>query len=168
MAEPIPLSQFLARPGDVESGPAAGPVAAPALGALAIDAAELSALRYRAPSGYVVRELRGPKMHTTMGVFDEFAAAFQFPYYFGENKDAFDECLRDLDDFVGEAAGYVAVIRNSSSILIEQPDEREWFAEALDDCAGYWSRRDIVFRVVLQGEPMLPQAVVLRSDIATL
>lgn len=111
MAVPIPLSQFLARPGDAESGPAAGPVAAPALGALAIDAAELSALRYRAPSGYVVRELRGPKMHTTMGVFDEFAAAFQFPYYFGENKDAFDECLRDLDDFVGEAAGYVAVIR---------------------------------------------------------
>ncbi|MFQ6393147.1 barstar family protein [Nocardia sp. KC 131] len=168
MTEPIPLSQFLARPGSAESGtsrrtarPAARRASLPALGALAVDSAELSALRYRAPSGYVVRELRGPKMTTTGGVFDEFAAAFQFPYYFGENKDAFDECLRDLDDFVGEAAGYVAVVRDSADLLVDQPAERDWFVEAVNDCADYWSKRDIAFRVILQGEQVFTQAVPL-------
>ncbi|MFD0365797.1 barstar family protein [Nocardia sp. GCM10030253] len=165
MTKPIPLSQFLARPGSAEEGPsrisAARHASLPALGELAVDSVELSALRYRAPSGYVVRELRGRKMQTTGSVFDEFAAAFQFPYYFGENKDAFDECLRDLDDFVGEAAGYVAVVRDSADLLVEQPAERDWFVEAINDCADYWTRRDIVFRVVLQGDQVLPQAVTL-------
>jgi hypothetical protein len=43
--------------------------------------------------GSVVRFLRGKKMTTAQGLYDEFAAAFQFPYYFGNNGDAFDECL---------------------------------------------------------------------------
>lgn len=165
MTEPMPLSQFLARPGDADpslsAGPASAPAAQPALGALPVDPAELSALRYRAPSDYVVRELRGPKMRTIQGIFDEFAAAFQFPYYFGENKDAFDECLRDLDDFVGSATGYVAVIRDSAHLLADQPEEREWFAEAISDSAGYWWRKGLAFRVILQGEPPIPQAVPL-------
>jgi hypothetical protein len=95
------------------------------------------------------------------GIFDEFAAAFQFPYYFGENKDAFDECLRDLDDFVGSATGYVAVIRDSAHLLADQPEEREWFAEAISDSAEYWWRKGLAFRVILQGEPPIPQAVPL-------
>jgi hypothetical protein len=157
MTKPIPLSQFLARPGEVDARltqiarSTSSPI--PALGALPVDAATLSELRYRAPSDYAVRELRGPKMRTTAGVFDEFAAAFQFPYYFGDNKDAFDECLRDLDDFVGSATGYVAVIRDSAALLADQPAERDWFAEAVKDAADYWAEKGIAFRVVLQGEP---------------
>ncbi|WP_433195248.1 barstar family protein [Nocardia sp. CA-107356] len=110
-------------------------------------------MRYDAPSGYAVRELRGPKMRTVEGVFDEFAAAFQFPYYFGANKDAFDECLRDLDDFVGSATGYVAVIRDSADLLADDPAELDWFTETVRDAADYWSKKDIVFRAVLQGDP---------------
>jgi hypothetical protein len=44
----------------------------------------------------VVRTLRGVKMQTVQQLFDEFAAALQFPWYFGENWAAFDECLTDL------------------------------------------------------------------------
>ncbi|WP_405167118.1 barstar family protein [Nocardia sp. NBC_01499] len=149
MTKPIPLSQFLARPVDADSRVQSS---APALGAASVDAAELSSVRYRAPSGYLVRELRGTKMRTVARVFDEIAAAMQFPYYFGQNKDAFDECLRDLDDFVGEGTGYVVVIRDSADLLAEEPAEREWFAEAMRDCAEYWSRKGVSFRVVLQGE----------------
>jgi hypothetical protein len=153
MPRPIPLSQFLARPVDDEFGAASARGTIPALGALPVDASTLSGLRYQAPPDYAVRELRGPKMRTTAGVFDEFAAAFQFPYYFGENKDAFDECLRDLDDFVGAATGYVAVIRDSPELLADEPTERAWFTEAVQDCAAYWSKKGIAFRIVLQGEP---------------
>ncbi|MEV0332928.1 barstar family protein [Nocardia sp. NPDC050717] len=149
MTQRMTLSQFLARP--ATDAPAT--VARPVLGALAVDASAFSGVRYDAPADYRVRELRGAKMRDIAALFDEFAAAFQFPYYFGANKDAFDECLRDLDDFVGDAPGYVAVVRDGADLLAGQPDERAWFDSAMRDCAAYWSRRDVVFRVVLQGEP---------------
>lgn len=157
MTPRMTLSQFLARP-DAEA-PAA--TTAPVLGALAVDANQFSGVRYDAPADYRVRELRGTKMRTMAELFDEFAASFQFPYYFGANKDAFDECLRDLDDFVGDAPGYVALIRTADDLLAEQPTERAWFDAALRDCAAYWARRDVVFRVVLQGEAETFGAVAL-------
>ncbi|PXX66436.1 barstar (barnase inhibitor) [Nocardia tenerifensis] len=150
MTKVMPLSQFLARPVDLETG--AQRSAAPVFGAALVDAAELSGVRYRAPSGYVVRELRGTKMRTVARLFDEVASALQFPYYFGENKDAFDECLRDLDDFVGDGTGYVVVVRDSVYLLADEPAERDWLAEAMRDCADYWARKGVPFRVVLQGE----------------
>ncbi|MCA2210367.1 barstar family protein [Nocardia rosealba] len=154
---PLTLSQFLARP------PAEAPAAAdaPVLGAMAVDANQFSAIRYDAPADYRVRELRGTKMRDVAALFDEFAAAFQFPYYFGANKDAFDECLRDLDDFVGDAPGYVAAVRTANDLLADEPTERAWFEAAVRDCAAYWSRRDVVFRVVLQGDPVTFGAVAL-------
>ncbi|MFD3429459.1 barstar family protein [Nocardia fluminea] len=148
MTPRMTLSQFLARPG-AEAPSATTP---PVLGALAVDANQFGGIRYDAPADYRVRELRGTKMRTVAELFDEFAAAFQFPYYFGANKDAFDECLRDLDDFVGDAPGYVAVIRTADDLLAEQPAERAWFEAAMRDCAAYWARRDVAFRVVLQGD----------------
>ncbi|WP_067698305.1 barstar family protein [Nocardia jejuensis] len=154
MSETVTLSQFLSAP--VGSGVrgearAAGSGARiPVVGVLPVGAAEFSSVRGAIPAGYLARELRGRKMRTVADLFDEFAAAFQFPYYFGQNKDAFDECLRDLDDFVGPADGYVVVIRNAALLLADQPGERAWFAEAVTDAATVWSTRDTAFRVVLQ------------------
>ncbi|MGW4246370.1 barstar family protein [Nocardia sp. NPDC004722] len=149
MTQPMPLSQFLSTATDV----AARKTPAPVLGVLPIGAAEFSGVRYRIPDGYVSRELRGRKMRTVAEVFDEFAAAFQFPYYFGENKDAFDECLRDLDEFVGDAQGYVVVVRNAALMLDQQPGERGWFGEAMADAAAAWATDGVAFRVVLQDAP---------------
>jgi hypothetical protein len=157
MTPPMTLSQFLARP--TAEAPAA--TTPPVLGAMAVDAGQFSGVRYDAPADYRVRELRGVKMGTVAELFDEFAAAFQFPYYFGATKDAFDECLRDLDDFVGDAPGYVAVIRTADDLLAAEPTERAWFDAAMRDCAAYWARREVAFRVVLQGEPEKFDAVAL-------
>ncbi|MFD3510946.1 barstar family protein [Nocardia sp. NPDC058666] len=157
MTSRMTLSQFLARP----HAQAPDATTAPVIGALPVDANQFSGVRYDAPADYRVRELRGAKMRTTAELFDEFAAAFQFPYYFGANKDAFDECLRDLDDFVGDAPGYVAVIRTAHDLLAQQPTEREWFDSAMRDCAAYWARREVAFRVVLQGDPDTFHAVAL-------
>jgi len=41
--------------------------------------------------------VRGRKMRTVTGLFDEMAAALQFPSYFGESWPAFDECFADMD-----------------------------------------------------------------------
>lgn len=48
-------------------------------------------------SGVVALALRGKRMRTTIAVMGETAAALQFPYYFGENWPAMDECLNDLE-----------------------------------------------------------------------
>ncbi|WP_446224506.1 barstar family protein [Nocardia sp. IBHARD005] len=157
MTSRMTLSQFLARP----SAEAPTAATAPVLGALPVDANQFSGVRYDSPADYRVRELRGTKMRTMAELFDEFAAAFQFPYYFGANKDAFDECLRDLDDFVGDAPGYVAVVRTADDLLAAEPTERAWFDAAMRDCAAYWTRRDVAFRVVLQGEAETFGAVAL-------
>ncbi|WP_216898596.1 barstar family protein [Nocardia alni] len=152
MSRTMPLTRFLAAVTGRDAAPGASTDTVPALGTLPADAAAFSSVRFRVSADYMVRELRGSKMRTVAGVFDEFAAAFQFPYYFGENKDAFDECLRDLDEFVGPALGYVALVRDSSELLADQPGEREWFTSAIDDCARNWSARGVLFRVIMQGD----------------
>lgn len=151
MPEPVSLAEFLALP------PRAGEVAARArtrvVGLADVDAAEFSGVRYQSPAGYRVRELRGSRMRTVAGLFDEFAAALQFPYYFRPNKDAFDDCMFDLESSLGDAPGYVVAVREAEQLLAEVPEEREWFDSVLGDCAEFYATRGIAFRAILQGGP---------------
>src|SRR5438045_1068505 len=70
-----------------------------------------------AASGITVRMLRGERMRQQSRLFSEFAAALQFPYYFGENWNAFDECITDLEWLPGEA--YVLIVTNADQVLRE-------------------------------------------------
>jgi len=59
------------------------------------------------------------------GVFAQFAAAWQFPPFFGWNLAAFDECLREVDinQVVPPGRGYVVVLFDAGSVLVgEEPD----------------------------------------------
>jgi len=67
----------------------------------------------------VVRCLRGHKMLSVDRLFDEFAAALQFPYYFGENWPAFRECLTDLSWL--PASAYALFIWNTATLLKDEP-----------------------------------------------
>ncbi len=88
----------------------------------------------RCHDGLVVRHLRGSKMLTNGDLFDEFAAVLQFPHYFGENWDAFDECLNDLEWL--PANGYLIVIFDADRVLEkEPPSESQVFIEILQSVA---------------------------------
>jgi RNAse (barnase) inhibitor barstar len=67
----------------------------------------------------VIRVLRGQRMQSDEQLFDEFAAALQFPLYFGRNWDAFDECISDLEWLPAKA--YVLVISCAGSLLKMEP-----------------------------------------------
>ena len=67
-------------------------------------------------SALVVRAIRGRKARTLEALFDEFAAAFQFPYYFGENWAAFRDCITDLD-WLPFRPGVVVVIYGAEQVL---------------------------------------------------
>lgn len=85
----------------------------------------------------VVRVCRGSKMKDTDGVFDEFAAAFQFPYYFGENWAAFNDCLTDLSWL--PAGAYLVCITKADQLLSsETPASFEVLVRNLRNIARGW------------------------------
>jgi len=104
-------------------------------------------------AGWVARSVRGKKMRTTDGLFDEFAAALQFPWYFGENWDAFDECLADMDSWLLPTAGIAVLVYDAAQVLVDEPAEQleiavKVFATAMAELAVSGP-----FRIVLQAEP---------------
>jgi hypothetical protein len=112
----------------------------------------------RSPDRRVVaRVVRGHKAITTAALFDEFAAALQLPYYFGENWDAFDECLVDLEWLPADAL--VVLIDRAARLLEKEPAE-EWqtFVRILERAgrewakpvSGEWARPPRPFHVLFQ------------------
>ena len=76
-----------------------------------------------------VRFVRGNKMKTLDMLFDEFSAACQFPYYFGQNYAAFAECLGDLDWL--NASRFVLIISKFAELLADEPVELVAFGRSL-------------------------------------
>src|SRR3984893_5853046 len=71
----------------------------------------------------VCRVVRGHKATTEPAFFDECAAAWQFPYYFGENWDALEECLADLEWLPAEA--YIFCVTQAGHLLEKEPSEQQ-------------------------------------------
>ena len=118
-------------------------------------------------AGFTVRKLRGHKMRHYPSLFDEFGAALQFPWYFGENGNAFDECIADLS-WLAPGAGYVFVITQPELTLIDTDDDGlAWLVRILTRAAQTWAtpinqdpafdRPAVPFHVALQIEPGDPQ-----------
>jgi hypothetical protein len=102
------------------------------------------------------------------GLFDETAAALQFPSYFGENWPAFDECLADMD-WLATNAGIVLVVLEPDQVLANAPPAElgvlvktvahaaETYAEPIA-LGEWWDRPAIPFHAVLAAAQM-PEAV---------
>lgn len=84
-----------------------------------------------------VKMIRGDKCKTVDDLFDEFSAVFQFPHYFGENWDAFNECLNDLEWMRYDS--YVLFISNINDLLaVDGEEEFKTFLSIIDDVANEW------------------------------
>src|SRR5438132_9903762 len=92
----------------------------------------------RSVTGAGVRVIRSRRCLTRKELFHELAAALQFPYYFGDNWDAVDECLNDLEWLQAEA--YVLFITNSDALLESEPlEELIMLRRVLTKTAEEWS-----------------------------
>ena len=107
-----------------------------------------------------VRILRGGKMSTLPGFYDEVAAALQFPYYFGENLNALDECLRDLEWLPADR--YVLVVRDAAHVLPDNEAFGAWI-EILAGARESWGAHR--FNIVMHATP--DDASRLRQRLAT-
>lgn len=116
----------------------------------------------------LVRIIRGQRCKTPHQLLQEWAAALQFPYYFGHNWDALDECLADLEWLLDKPRswpekGFVFFVTNIDSALASRDDEFTIFMRILDTAArewatpippdSEWSRPGIPFRVVFHCTP---------------
>jgi len=128
--------------------------------------------------GVAVRVVRGRKMRDAAGVFDEFAAALQFPTYFGENRDAFDECISEADEFSRDV-GLVVLLTEPDQVLAdESPASLKWLVSSLEHAAlewgtpialgEWWDRPAVPFHVVLAGEGPTIAASIARWEAAGL
>jgi len=114
--------------------------------------------RWAYRDGLTVRWLRGDRMRDIAGVYSEFAAALQFPWYFGRNSAAMDECLSDLDWI--EFSGIVVVIFDAGQVLVDDDNDVShvlgWLSYAYREFSApielgeWWDRPAKPFHVVLQ------------------
>jgi hypothetical protein len=99
----------------------------------------MRAVQTSATCSVAARLIRGQKATTVAALFDEFAAALQFPPYFGENWDAFDECLSDLEWLQADA--YVLFILNAVRVLEKgSPEEARQFWTLLARIGAEWAK----------------------------
>lgn len=84
-----------------------------------------------------IRLLRGHKSRTLRALFDEWAAALQFPSYFGENWAAFEDCLRDLPR--ANPTDHLLLIANSAELLADEPQHRATLFEILLAVPATWN-----------------------------
>ena len=105
-------------------------------GALGRD--ELSELhRVMARDGMKMLLLNGARMKTVDALFSEFSRAFEFPDYFGNNWNALDECICDLEWL--PSLGYCVVIEDTAELLRDDsPTEVETLLRLLQRASLEW------------------------------
>jgi len=87
----------------------------------------------------IVRVIRGQKSTTVQDLFNEVGAALQFPYYFGENWNAFSECITDLDWLEGDA--YLLLVSKAKSLLCAADSEDfSILLRVLSDASLEWQK----------------------------
>jgi hypothetical protein len=95
-------------------------------------------------SGLVVRIIHGSSCTSAQELFLEWARALEFPPYFGQNWDAFEECINDLEWLDGKT--FILVIDDADAILRNSRADLPTFAAILTKAfSGDHSRRLLVF-----------------------
>ncbi len=108
---------------------------------------EARALEGAAAGGPKLRWLRGGHMRTKAGLLDEWAAAGQFPPYFGGTWDAFRDTLAEVPE-----SGATYFVLEADRLLAEAPPrEAATLAAILREVAEELAERP--FHMVFQAEP---------------
>jgi hypothetical protein len=119
--------------------------------------AELDDLAHASPAGsdIIIRVVRGQRCRTAPSLFQEWGAALQFPYYFGENWDAFEECLCDLEWLPAHTR--VVFVTQLEKVLTNTDDQFRMFISILNGVAAYWNDQAgpslTAFRILFHATP---------------
>lgn len=107
-----------------------------------------------AVAGAQVTMIPTRKARDKTAFLDASAQALQFPSYFGQNWDAFYDCVADLGE--RSAATAVLVFDDLSGFARTEPDEFDAALGTLTDAAAFWRERGRRLIVLVGlGEPLL-------------
>lgn len=114
---------------------------------------------------------RGHKSKSLTALFDEWAAALQFPVYFGENLAAFVDCLRNFSRC--NFTSLMIVVTHSSELLQEDKECLADFYAILTHLPHDWQQIDpkqqpMTFRLILQEDAKkidIPETILNRLKV---
>ena len=89
------------------------------------------------PDGGAVKVIRGWKCSNYEALHNEVAAALQFPNYYGENWNAMDECITDLDWM--PADWYLIYVSTIEDVLPGDEGSFSIFLRILLDAGRAWA-----------------------------
>jgi len=95
-----------------------------------------------------VAEFSAKRIRTKADLLNEIAGALHFPDYFGNNWDALEECLRDLEWL--SAKGYVLIIRDADRLWHQHADLAGQLVESWLFCNDHWLSEKIPFHLVFK------------------
>ena len=98
-------------------------------------------------AGTYAAYVRGKRCGTLKGLLCELSAAFHFPAYFGENWDALDECLCDLDWLCFERIALV--VDSFEAILPFDRKGKQTLLAVLQTAVDHWQAEGIAFDVYI-------------------
>jgi RNAse (barnase) inhibitor barstar len=104
----------------------------------------------------LIKLIDGNKCNNKQELLNEFSNKLNFPGYFGNNWDAMDECINDLEWF--STSPILLIIKNFQEVLKNDPSGQEILLSILETTVSDWSKpyphRPIktsrVFRVIFQ------------------
>jgi len=97
--------------------------------------------------GFEVLRIDGSTVEDKDELLDTIAEGFGFPDWFGQNWDALEECLRDLE---AVNDGYALLISDAASIWAEHPRLSGTLVEVWLDAAADGADRGVELRLVFE------------------
>ena len=108
----------------------------------------------------VIRTIRGHKCATAADLHNEVAAVLQFPDYYGENWDAMDECITDLEWLPG--SWYLINLCRVQSVLPDDERNFKIFMSILLDAGRTWANPS--YRGMSSEHPSKPFNIIISGN----
>ena len=99
--------------------------------------------------GMAFFHLEGQKIEKKEQFLNHAAVAMKFPSHFGNNWDAFYDCLTDLDWV--ETEGYLIYFDHTDAFASHHESQLETVVELFQDAVDYWKGEGKPMMVVLSG-----------------
>jgi RNAse (barnase) inhibitor barstar len=99
--------------------------------------------------GFAFFHVDGKSITRREQLMNAVATALHFPKHFGNNWDALEECLTDLEWV--DADGYVIYFDHIDGLLENHPDQLETFVEILRDAIASWKEDGAAMVGLLSG-----------------
>jgi len=93
--------------------------------------------------------LEGQKIEKKEQFLNHAAVVMKFPSHFGNNWDAFYDCLTDMD--WADADGYVVYFDHTDAFADHHESQLETVIELFQDAVGYWKDEGKAMLVLLSG-----------------